>query len=67
MRPNLIQCLAAFLIFSYILPFTVFAKAGSDYPFATATLVAPDIHVDRLTAVEQAVAGAKSSGTTAGC
>ena len=62
MRPNLIRCLAGFLIFSYFLPCTVFAKAGSDYPFAMATLVAPDIHVDRLTAVEQAVADAKSSG-----
>ena len=62
MKTILIRCLAAFFLFSCCLPLTLSARRAAACPFTLAALVAPDIHVDRLTAMEPAVADAKSSG-----
>ena len=65
MKTNPIRCLAVCLLFSCCFPLTVSARKSSDGPLALAILVAPDIHVDRLTAAERAAADAKSSGDNA--
>ena len=47
-------------------PQTIFAlPAGGMFPVAAAVVVAPEIHVDRLAAVEQAAADAKGSADNA--
>ncbi len=61
-----IQCLIIFVCFLCCTPFTLSAGAHRSGVLSTAAiLVAPDIHVDRLAAVEHAVADAKSSGDNA--
>jgi len=62
MRNLWIQRLILILLLSFLAPVTAFARMpdGSG-PVAAATLMAPQVHVDRLAAVEQAVADAKSS------
>jgi len=62
MRNLWIQRLAAVLLLSCVAPIVAFARMpGGTGPVAAATLMAPQIHVDRLAAVEHAVAEAKSS------
>jgi len=68
MRKHLIQRLAILLCFMCCAPIISFAEAAdsggtspSAMPTGIATLIAPDIHVDGLAAVEKEVADAKSS------
>jgi Amt family ammonium transporter len=62
MKTNLIRCVAVCLLFSCFFPLTTSAMRVSHRLSALAVLVAPEVHVDRLTAVERAAADAKSSG-----
>jgi hypothetical protein len=62
MKVILTRCLVVFVLVSCCCPLMALACGRSDFPFAFAVLVAPDIRVDRLTAVEHAVADAQSSG-----
>jgi ammonium transporter, Amt family len=62
MRKQLTQRLAIFLLLLCATPIAAFARMpGATPPQLSAVLIAPAIHVDRLTAVEQAVADAKGS------
>jgi Amt family ammonium transporter len=58
------QCLLLAVLLPFFAP-TLFAHEASASPWTAAALVAPDIHVDRLAAVEQAAAEAKSAGDNA--
>jgi Amt family ammonium transporter len=62
MKTNLILRVTCCLLLTCFLALTASVIRAADRPFVLAVLVAPDVHVDRLTAVEQAVADAKSSG-----
>jgi Amt family ammonium transporter len=63
MRKQSIQRLAVVLLLFCLAPVTLFARvSGSAAPSTVAAmLVAPEVHVDRLAAVEQAAAEAKGS------
>ena len=65
MRRIVTQKLAIVLLLSCFAPSIVSAGALGSTPTVTAELVAPDIHVDRLAAVEQAAADAKGSADNA--
>jgi len=65
MRRIVTQKLAIVLLLSCLAPSIVSAGALGSTPTVTAELVAPDIHVDRLAAVEQAAADAKGSADNA--
>jgi Amt family ammonium transporter len=65
MREKLLQRLTFVAIFLCLAPLGAFAKKMEANIPVTAALVAPQTHVDRLTAVEQAAADAKSSGDNA--
>jgi ammonium transporter, Amt family len=65
MRRILTQKLAIVLLLSCLAPSIASAVALGSTPTVTAELVAPDIHVDRLAAVEQAAADAKGSADNA--
>jgi hypothetical protein len=66
MKLMLIRCLAALILSGCCFPLILFARGTSGSPLALAFLVAPDVHVDRLTAVEHAVADARVRATTVG-
>lgn len=61
MRRILIQKFAIVLLVSFLCAGIVSARAIGSAPPVAAALVAPEIHADRLAAVEQAVADAKGS------
>jgi len=65
MRRIVTQKLAIVLLLSCLAPSIASAGALGSTPTVTAELVAPDIHVDRLAAVEQAAADAKGSADNA--
>jgi Amt family ammonium transporter len=65
MRKHLAQRLILVAIFLGLFPSNVFSqKMEANIP-VTAALIAPQTHVDRLTAIEKAAADAKSSGDNA--
>ncbi len=62
MRRPFTQRFAVVLLLFCVTPITVFARTlAGTAPHALVALIAPQIHVDRLAAVEQAVAEAKGS------
>jgi Amt family ammonium transporter len=65
MRKKLLQQFVLVLVLLPCCPLILFAQEAAVPPLAAASLVAPDIHVDRLAALEQAAADAKSSGDNA--
>src|SRR3984957_17212229 len=62
MNKRLFSSLAVVSVFFCICPFALFAHPALTVGPTAAALVAPEIAVDRLTAVEKAVAEAKTSG-----
>src|ERR1700722_13700549 len=62
MNKRLFSSLAVVSVFFCICPFALFEHPALTVGPTAAALVAPEIAVDRLTAVEKAVAGAKTSG-----
>jgi ammonium transporter, Amt family len=65
MRKHLAQRLILVAIFLGLFPSNVFSQKMEANILVIAALIAPQIHVDRLTAIEKAAADAKSSGDNA--